>query len=110
MVLQTNIIDKVLSDLQSGTTQMDIGEISTVTATSNALDVVHATSVLDSEILGNVITFNGRLDETQANGETVNAIAVKVDDIPIDINKHTDIQKDEGIIIDYGARILFFIE
>ena len=110
MVLQTDIIDFTLTKLQDSVTEMDIGQIGTVTATTGGLDVVHATSLLNSDIVNNVITFNGRLDETQANGEMVNGIAVKLDDVVIDVNKHTDIDKTEGMIIDYGARITFFIE
>ena len=111
MVLQTNILDLVINKLKDSSIQIEVGEVaSTVDAFTGNLDTVHITNTGTAEVINNIIIFKGILGNTQANTLNVNAMGVKLDSEIIDINKHTDIDKQNDIIIEYASRVTFFIE
>jgi len=118
MVLNTELQDYIFDSLIASDKNIAVGDLtssptSSTTALTNTRDT-KINSEITTAVSGNIIKFGTQLNETEANTYTINTIHLYADlagtDYNIDISKHTDVAKDNDIIIQYSDQIIFFIE
>ena len=114
MVLQQELQEFIFDKMNASNKSFIIGRLTDNPDTNtNELDDVVVTIPnveLSVTRTGNLFTIRGELDESKANGETLNAINVTMDSYSTDISKHTDIEKTDLIVLQYSTQFIHVID
>lgn len=114
MVVNTEIQDLLFDTISTNANTIQAGNLTgTPTSSTTALTnsrITKSGSDVTVTVTGNIIKFNTQLDETDANSYTINTMLIDSSGYILDTSKHTDIAKDNDVIIQYSDQILFLIE